>query len=177
MKKEIGETRIVFVFKKIVIKIPSVRIFTRCSQFFSKKENKLIDKWICPSFSFFFKWFLRGLWCNWSEFVFYLFHPNIKILMPTYFSLFGLINIQRRGMIIKKTDRYIFYQIYKISGHDPDINKDVHLFGEHRNFCSENGRLKIVDYAGELTQKIILKHGEKISREFILNQKQKRRTR
>jgi len=55
---------------------------------------------------------------NWAEFVFYWKH-RLPILMPTYFSLFGLFNIQLRGQEVGNVSEFdIFYQIQKICEYD-----------------------------------------------------------
>lgn len=103
MKKIInkdGKTRIVFIFEKIVIKIP--RLFKNSNKV--KKEDYNNFKKTIGLFG--------NMIINFNEFIFYLlFRPNF--CLPTYFSFFGLFNIQKRG--INVVDVWQDTEKYKIS--------------------------------------------------------------
>ena len=43
---------------------------------------------------------------------------------------------------------------------------DNHHFANWRNFCFENGKIKIIDYGSTRTQKVIEPWGEKIMEDF-----------
>ena len=85
--------------------------------------------------------------------------------MQTYFSLFGLVNIQRSGQEVEMNSDEFMHQINHITDGEA-TTIDVHTFKGPYNFCSENGRLKIVDYGSRETQQVIEKWGEKIYEEF-----------
>lgn len=87
MKREDeGYTRLVFVFSKVVIKFPRLLKNSRKMPKSPFKERKTLALG-------------ENMIINFNEFIFFiLFRP--KFCLPTYFSFFGLFNIQKRGEII-----------------------------------------------------------------------------
>lgn len=80
------------------------------------------------SFSYFM---LNGIGSNLSEFWFYLKTRN-KFAWPTYFSFFGLVNIQRLGTNPNFWDiNQIYFIISNVAGRDV---KDGHTFTESNNY-------------------------------------------
>jgi|SRR5680860_183156 len=111
-----------------------------------------------------FKWFLfRGLFANWCEFLFYWQTKNI-FLQPTYFSLFGLFNIQKIGKPCLIVDEDLWCQLCELTNRE--VVNDEHHFSNHCNFCFTDGRLKIIDYGGTKCREIVNQFGEKISEHF-----------
>lgn len=111
---------------------------------------------------------LLGMKSNWAEYIFYWKH-RLPILMPTYFSLFGLLNIQLAGQetgFSSEVDLSLYQQISKICESDIEIHNDIHVFGCIDNFCRSGDRLIIVDYAGSKTQNILQKWGDRIFEKF-----------
>lgn len=94
-----------------------------------------------------------------------------KFLMPTYFSFFGLINIQKAGFktSIKKPENLWcqFFYITKTNLWKYGFNK--HHFANPDNFCKLNKKLVVVDYGDKRNYHFILKFGEKIYNEFDFN--------
>ncbi len=106
---------------------------------------------------------LRKIWKNWQEFIFYQKHRH-PFCVPTYFSFFGLFNIQRRtpdlplpmvkalweGMVIITNDQF---QELGFSGHT--LTHDI-------NFGLYQGKCVIRDYTKFRDQQFILEFGEKL---------------
>ena len=106
---------------------------------------------------------LGGILANWREFLFFLKTRN-SFLQPTYFSLFGLINVQKMGDPCTMKWRDLWYQFCELT--DDAVNDAHHHFAAPGNFCFDVGKLKIVDYGNKKTQKIIIEYGSKIVKSF-----------
>jgi len=103
-----------------------------------------------------------GIKCNWQEFCFYIRTRNI-FLQPTYFSLFGLVNIQRLGKPCKFTTTDLWCQLHELT--NGKVWAHSHHFAEPDNFCFD-GTLRIVDYGDKRTQGVVSECGLKIVNEF-----------
>lgn len=175
-----GIYRMVVILPYIVLKFPVVRLkrsfkyfFIILRQCFDRQEK--IPMWKNLSFT----WrgglrddLLRGLQENWSEFVFYQ-KSKHKFLVPTYFSLFGLMNIARRGSDYGKDEIDLWWQLCELT--DRYVHNDMHHFSNRENFSPEGGRLCIRDYGNEDTQDVVLKYGDRIFWNFDLNYVKPRR--
>ena len=149
----------------IAVKFPYIRICNTLEILFQNAEPKLwgVLKTYCelPMFASGVRGFKRmlfnGLVANWCEFWFYQTtrHP---FLQPTYFSFFGLFNIQRLGVAskIKKDD--LWRKLMALT--NGNIIDDFHHFDNPENFCSKDGRLRILDYGDPICRKIILAYGQ-----------------
>ena len=102
MKIEKGTTRIVIIFRKFVIKIAKIQplkafkiaLFWKGTKFW----KQLIRNY---KYSLTIQHFLMiGIVNNWQEFIFCRKYYS-KFLVPTYFSLLGLVNIQKTGKKIE----------------------------------------------------------------------------
>lgn len=171
MKTKKGQTRIVIILGGLVIKFPRIDIyyFFKTLHYWFKKGEILKNIRTTTYDKVEVKYYLlKGITNNWSEFLFYqkTKHP---FLMPTFFSLFGLLNIQKAGPILQMDGRPFFNAIDKI------INKGSwkggHTFSNPENFCWTNNHLKIVDYGDTQVQSVIKKHGHKIYEDFDLENK------
>ena len=164
MKIAKGKWRIVFVFPwfGIVIKIPVIRFYEGIKPFLKPKEwkrlkgrtvlLKLMIKYRRP-------FLFGGLVNNWNEFWFYLKTRN-PFLQPTYFSFFGLFNIQRYGEPCNLPIIDLWKCLYKIT--NGEVFEDSHTFGDPNNFCFYNGKLRIVDYGSRRTHPVIRRYGKRI---------------
>ena len=111
---------------------------------------------------------LRGIRDNWYEFLISMgYGYREKIFLTTYFSLFGIVNIQKLGtpLIMKN---------YNLRDHMIELTKkeslkDGHHFIEASNFSFENGVLTIMDYGSPRTTKICLNHGRNMQKNFNPN--------
>ncbi|OGG93353.1 hypothetical protein A2609_01525 [Candidatus Kaiserbacteria bacterium RIFOXYD1_FULL_47_14] len=167
-----GNDRIVFVFPSlgIVVKLPIVHFFfaARCSwqMFFhcgaKGRRWKILKRYLeFPTKNMSsFRWFLfRGLSANWNEFRFYRKTKN-PFLQPTYFSLFGLLNIQRFDEPCQLEETGFWWQLLELT--NGKVSDDGHHFEEPRNFCFHNGKLRILDYGSRRTHDVVLQYGTKI---------------
>lgn len=109
----------------------------------------------------------RGLVDNLGERRFYrkIKHP---FLQPTFFSFFGLFNIQKIGrMLPESTDpKWFWGKMLELT--QSAAKDDDHHFYNAENFCLEKGKLKTLDYGRPKTQEIILKYGNAIMEGFSL---------
>lgn len=99
---------------------------------------------------------------NWQEYKMYR-QNKLPMLMPTYFSLFGLINIQKTGTPIDIDELDFEWQIYKITNND--LYCDIHHLGNPDNFVMLDGKIMIVDYNFRLKD-FLEKHGKTIQEKF-----------
>lgn len=168
MEIRTGETRIVVLLPLLglAIKFPKIHPFKAFGLFrqLMKRDNRweLLRKyWKFPPRAVgAFKYLLtRGILCNWQEFKFYSQTRN-PLLHPTYFSLFGLLNIQAIGQPCGLKDVDLWCQLYELT--EGKVFEDSHCFANPRNFCLSSGKLKITDYGSEGSQNVILAYGQKI---------------
>ena len=169
MKKEKGLTRFVIVIPElgIVIKFPIIHLINfivlvvqhgmRSSRWIAWKGF-----WNLPAEarSGYKGQLFGGLWANWSEFQFYRKTKN-PFLLPTYMSVFGLVNVQQIGESCDFENDNPWHELINLT---LDICQDPHSFSESGNLCYRDGNLRIFDYAGTATQQIILKHGVRFSK-------------
>ncbi len=104
----------------------------------------------------------RGIYANLREYRFYKKTRN-QFLWPTFFSLFGLINIQPLAprQPEEKLNNGVWMFVLNVVG--KDAYKDGHTLSEEANFAVDNnGHLRILDYGGARGQKIITEHGAKL---------------
>ncbi|MBI2448103.1 hypothetical protein HYV44_00885 [Candidatus Microgenomates bacterium] len=104
---------------------------------------------------------------NWREFVFYIKtrHPFCE---PTYFSFFGLLNIQRKAIPVPFDDSEFRKKCVDVM--DRHIQRDNHHFEGTKNFSFRNGQLMMVDYGSPKTQGVIRDWGEKLMDNFHSNE-------
>ncbi|MFH0846377.1 MAG: hypothetical protein V1851_03210 [Patescibacteria group bacterium] len=179
MKIYIGSSRIVFVFDKIAFKFPKIAIIKYLKEFFVlffwEKDSltRTVKRYLTRRYltgSVYSKnhpglkyYLLNGLVSNWQEFLFWRKYKNI-FCEPTYYSLFGLINIQRVSYPYDKIDRKSFWiKMQETPGYDRD---DGHHFSNPKNFGIRKKQILIVDYGNPITQRVILKYGENITEHF-----------
>jgi hypothetical protein len=107
-----------------------------------------------------------GIMANYQEWRFYRKTKNIFV-MPTYFSFFGLFNIQKRGKKIDFWDRVgAWHYIHNnIENHQQPFC-DGHTLANIENFCLDNGHLKIVDYGSRSLGPFLEINGEKLYSNF-----------
>ncbi len=98
-----------------------------------------------------------GILTNWREFVFYLTtrHP---FLQPTYFSLLGLINVQKYGQAAQ--GHLKLGLSLSITG---ALSHDGHHFFCAENFViSKTGAARLLDYGDPKTQHLIRTYGQEL---------------
>lgn len=157
MKIKSGKTRFVIVLPclGIVIKIPKIRILEALnSSYFSFKNGKLKKALHYPidgndiTFPL-----LKGIIENWNEST-----RRGKFFQKTYLSFLGLINIQKYGAPIPKdVDVWRLLHITYPPNQKIDalLQKDGHHFSQGRNFCIDSGIVKLLDYGGTETKRVV----------------------
>ena len=168
MKIARGNYRIVIIIGRLAIKLPRIRFKAGIKCLLYEIKNGLISRWYrddilylaCSKTNFF-----GGLICNWQEYKFYR-ETKLPILMPTYFSLFGLFNVQKAGhQRINMDSTSLFVQLNRLSDHTIIELDQGHAFEKPDNFCVEAGKIMMLDYAEE-AEDILRKYGQTIQDQF-----------
>lgn len=173
-----GSRRKVFVFDNFVIKLPRTiywiwiayqRSFCGYKHYPFKRIIRIIIK--------FFGLIFGPMKDNWSEFIFYQ-KTHHNFCAKTYFSLFGLFNIQERVVLLEEYDSRRQYEFKEYSKYKELIIKairdnnildsDGYTFLNPYNFgmSNKNQRFTCFDYEDTLVQKNIIEHGDKIQEVF-----------
>ena len=111
-------------------------------------------------------WLFRGIAENFCEFGFYL-KTRHCFLLPTYFSLFGLINVQKLAIEPKINDRDLLHQMVTLT-HD---KANEHHYRNPANFSYQDGKLQILDYGDPDVQKVVKEFGKLLQEKFDINAK------
>jgi len=163
-----GDHRIVITLPLlgIAIKIPLIGVisvlFDLTKEAKKMKTQKIIRKMTLPldchlgykSILFY------GVLCNLMEFFFFVRTRN-KFCQPTYFSLFGLINIQKLGSPCKIKECDLWQFLFTTT--EGKIWDDIRVFSFAKNFCSNSGIIKITNYGNQRTRRIIEEYGHKLA--------------
>jgi hypothetical protein len=157
-----GTSRFVLLFSfipSLAVKLPRIHLkagietLVRNWRETFRKETWEYEVWWSPTWCLF-----KGLLDNWKEYRFYR-KTKHQFLQTTYFSFLGIVNLQKRGQKLNCDYRPFWRNIYDATG--GEAMNDGHHFSETDNFCVDHG-VKILDYGSPITQRIILKHGNKI---------------
>jgi len=111
---------------------------------------------------------MAGIMANLQESSFYRQTKN-PFVMPTYFSFFGLFNIQKKGEEITfwKDEEIWFFVVKNIKNYH-QIFIDAHVFADIRNFVlDDNGLLKLIDYGSRYAVEFLKINGKNLSEKFI----------
>lgn len=167
-----GQDRFVLVLPKlgIAVKFPKIRLLNALSTIFNRIRSgrlKLLlwtcSKWAPESQFVISGMLLRGIVANQRERRLWKRTHN-PFLQPTFFSLFGLFNIQQYGKPYLGHNTDLWVQVRKIT-HE-DAYRDAHQFSEPSNYCVVDGKLRILDYGGRESTWVVLEYGKKIVNEF-----------
>ena len=163
-----GRDRIVFIFPLlgIAVKFPVIHFFAAIKPFFYRfpkgKRGKYLKRHVFRSSesNLGVKGLLfKGVFANWCEFWLYLKTQN-TFLQPTYFSLFGLLNIQRHGELCRLKEINLWCQLSELT--NGKVFDDPHHFSNPRNFCLCGRKLRIFDYGSCRSHDVIIQYGAKI---------------
>ena len=170
MKPKVGSYRVVFIVGRLAFKFPIIRLRTAIEHAWDLLcEPRFIlgglkAEWSECDYESYgsFKHFLfHGPMNNWMEYRFYRDHPDMDFLMPTYFSLFGLANIQQAGieeLVLSPGEMMGIYNQDKVIVRR--VFDDGHTFTESHNFClTDNGEPRIIDYASTGSQTFLREFG------------------
>ncbi|MDD5457351.1 MAG: hypothetical protein PHV30_10015 [Candidatus Margulisbacteria bacterium] len=179
IEKNQGQTRYVFCFEKIVVKFPvmnfKLAFQSLILRYLILKEmflNKLTtrgrysdDLYEDTLRGCFTGILMKGIRANLKEYTTWFNSPNPR-LMPTYISLFGLVNIQKRGIVVRTPQNDLIFRLLRIATQDPpDLFGDMHALGLDENWVVDSdGQVKLADYGSETAGKIIKKYGKAIDR-------------
>jgi len=167
-KKGADRVVILFPFLRITVKFPIIRFGLALCLLYrdikSGKWKRLKEDWgwSIEEGSGFKEFLFRGLAANWGEFRFYWQTRN-PFLQPTYMSL-GFVNFQRYDEPCELQADDLWSQLHKLTNRD--VFDDEHHFENPRNFCFNNGTLRMLDYGSRRSQGVILKHGARIVQVF-----------
>lgn len=122
-----------------------------------KKYEQYCTVWI---------YLLGGIMANYYERKFYKQTKN-PFVMPTYFSFFGLFNVQKRGEEVNfwESDSLWGYVCTNSQNIDQPFC-DNHTLCEPKNFCIDNGKLKLVDYGNRQIAEFLRINGENLYNNF-----------
>ncbi|MFA6325176.1 MAG: hypothetical protein WCX46_03040 [Candidatus Paceibacterota bacterium] len=156
MKMGVGSTRVVLIFSNFVIKIPRVRVlrlFTRVIETNQngslKRKSRLYSK--KNLFIAVARYLLEGIKANRKEYFYFKKNKNNKELLPATLLVFGIIEIQKRGNVLKETS-FLWKRIFVLLR-----RRSLHTISSFKacNFCIFQERLKILDYADEETIELL----------------------
>jgi hypothetical protein len=146
-----GSTRVVFIFDKLVVKLPWINFSRLFKSFLKQKKERVANervqqfhqnKLLAP-FVFLFNIVLA----NRRECVYFKRHSKVGFLLPTTGFLFGLIVIQPRGYVLdESTWKRIHERLKTYQGVDSCLLKS-------ENYCTWNGKVYLLDFGSHLTQK------------------------
>lgn len=167
-----GRDRLVLVFPilGIVAKFPVIRMREILKKIFRcvrdghwKYLEYLCTEWKPESEYVFSGMLLRGIVSNRRERALWkrTHHP---FLQPTPFSFLGFFNIQIYCKPYGGCCIDLWSQIQRITKEEAYNNS--HQFSEPSNYCLVGRKLRILDYGGSGSARIVMKYGEKIADEF-----------
>ena len=175
-----GRYRFVFVFPSlgIAVKFPVVCLFMaikglfwdiRGCEFYQAYKRMTVSVDAGAVIMGYKNILFGGVVANWREFLFYCRTKNV-FLQQTYFSFFGLVNIQKAGEPSGVGVNTFWPWIREITGwhdrSDVGVYESPHHFMNPDNYCRDNCKLKFLDYGDRKVQAVIVKWGARIQESF-----------
>ncbi len=157
MQTKVGKNRLVFVFPRLglAVKFPMIHLVRATQQLFTYGWQRL--PYPGDVYKSLTEHLFKGMGDNLREWRFYL-QTRHPFCQPTYFSFFGLVNLQRAAVTCQMPIEEFWSQMHRVTG--SEAFTDAHHFANPANFChDQNKRLMIVDYGHLKTQKIVRKLG------------------
>lgn len=112
---------------------------------------------------------LNGSYQNWQEYRLWR-RTRSSFLEPTFFSLLGLVNVQKYGEQLKGiSDGALWSQLLELS--DKAVWSNGHHFANPENFSFRDGMIRMLDYGGRGIEEVVIQHGDNIARHFDLSKK------
>ncbi|MFC1651895.1 hypothetical protein ACFL24_01925 [Patescibacteria group bacterium] len=112
---------------------------------------------------------IDGIKNNWGEFLFYWMTRH-RFLQPTYFSFFGLLNLQLTGKEFTiEPENHFWFQLADIAGSGNHLIPDAHHLININNFCWSKKGLRILDYGSLKTQAMVIIYGYDFAKKFTLD--------
>ena len=163
-----GHTRTVIIFENFVVKLPRIHFRRALGSLWRSFRGGYLSKCLKYDIEVYSsprRLLFRGILENWREFRFYH-RSRSRFLVPTYFSLFGMLNIQKRGNRTKIKDVNLWCQLCEMTNNE--VWADGHTFSNANNFCDDDGKLMMVDYGNARIHDVLDKYGDKIFKDFDL---------
>lgn len=161
-----GRTRTVLIFENFVVKLPRIYLWRAIKVLWYAVTNGVLLKYLqydidtyCSPRRHIFK----GIWENWQEFCLYR-RSRLSILVPTWFSLFGIVNIQKKVEMTTINELTLWCQLCEMTNNE--VWADNHTFANPNNFSDVAGKLMIVDYGNQRIHPVLEKFGDKIFKDF-----------
>ena len=154
-----GKNRFVLVFPAagVALKFPIVHLLRAARQFFSYGFQDPYPGEVTKSLT---EHLVKGIGDNWREFRFYL-QTRHPFCQPTYFSFFGLLNLQQAAHPCRLSAQDLWSEIHAVTA--GEAFKDAHHFSNPQNFCHDRSqRLKIIDYGHPTTAEIVQQYGTQL---------------
>ncbi len=155
MKIKKGGTRIVFVFRKFVVKIPRINIFRALYRLFLHiKRNDIKQSLLAFSEKSLtagaIEYIFAGFFSNYRECNFYKNHKSMEMLVPVKCNFFGLILVQEKAFEIEE-DIFPEWFVYLDNFLLKNFSDDKNDLCVSRNFGIHRGKIKLLDYGKEST--------------------------
>ncbi len=111
---------------------------------------------------------IAGIMANRQEWKFSRRNKN-PFIMSTYFSLFGLFNVQKKGKEIDFwDDSGVWHYIHENSQNHNQPFCDGHALAAIENYCLDGQHLKMVDYGSRFLEPFLEANGKRLSQNFKL---------
>lgn len=112
-------------------------------------------------------WF-RGIMANLNEFRFYLSDRKNPLLVPTFFSLFGIFNIQPLVIPLKQYNLRIWDGCRSSTDSEDEINSfDTHSWDSGNFTQQKDGTIALYDYASSRAWPLVKKYGRRFTNILI----------
>jgi len=107
-----------------------------------------------------------GLLANYYEWAIWKLTKH-SFLIPTYFSLFGIVNVQKYAPVLTTCKKGLYGILGDILQDERlAVDCDRHTLFVQDNYCVSKHKLKLCDYGNENLFEFIIKYGKKIQNEF-----------
>ncbi len=157
-----GTYRLVLIFDHFVIKIAKIQFFEALIMLVKWAWAGKLKTYLALTFGSFDgpkEWLLKGIIENWEEFTFCILRKELFV-MPTYFSFFGLLNIQKRGSSSEVNYRDLDRLFLPILG--KKIYSTHHWSNSDNFVLDEFGHIRMCDYGSTETKKEIIRYGSEL---------------
>lgn len=151
-----GMSRIVFVFKDTVVKIPWINFFKMIRCFLLHKKggslNEKAKRFHSNKVLAIFCYLFYTLSANRREYLYFKKHLDEKSLLRVSKGfMFGYIIIQPKGDVLNRTNprwKTLLSKLMKMGINNIDLLTPS-------NFCIFNGEIKLLDYGSDTTQEVL----------------------
>lgn len=167
-----GRERIVGVIPEIgiVVKFPFIHATTAARQLIEYARNRewkrmrVLWRRSIDERNGFWNLLFGGIYANWREYRFYQDTHN-QFVQPTYFSLWGFLNIQQYGKMctVEDGDELVaFWNELRALTQD-EVYADPHHFQNPENYCMHDTHVRMTDYGNKKVQEVLNHFGNKLA--------------